>query len=149
MESQQPACHEQGACTPNTVTVCCRNHFQGLLGASLQASAPLPRQSQLQMLQQPLHSRSYTQLSPRKPELAARSGACSSLVGTWWVLLIHVNGANLIHGSQLDSHLEYGRSFTPRCLTPELVPSKGEVKSCTTNRWFGLMIFAQMGVLCV
>lgn len=148
MKSQQPGCQEQGACTPNTVTVCCRNNFQGL-GASLQASASLPRQSQLKLLQQPLQSSSYTQLSPRKAELPARSAACSSLVGSWWVLLIHVNGANLIHSSQLDSHLEYARSFTPRCLTPDLVSSIGEVKSCTTNKWFGLMFFAQMRVLCV
>lgn len=33
-----------------------------------------------------------------------------------------------------------------RCLTPDLVSSIGEIKRCTTNTSFGLMICAQMGV---
>lgn len=118
MKSQQITCQEKGACTPNTVTVCCRNNFQGL-GASLRASAPLPSQSQLKLLQQPLHLSSYTQVSPSKPKFAAKSEACSSLIGSWWILLINVNGANLIHGSWLDSHLEYARSLTHRDVSPQ------------------------------
>lgn len=147
MKRQQTACQEQGACTPSTVTVCCGNDLQGL-GASLRAGAPLPSQSQLKLLQQPLHLSSYTLVSPRKPQLPAKSGACSSLIGSRWVLLIHVNGATLIHGSWLESQLQEFHS--QRCLSPDLVALIGEIKSCPTNTWFGIMIFAQMGAcVCV
>lgn len=75
--------------------------------------------SQLKLLQQPLHLSSYTQVSPSKPKFAAKSGACSTLIGSWWILLINVNGANLIHGSRLDSHLEYASSLTHRDVSPQ------------------------------
>lgn len=88
---------------PNTATVCCRNNFQAS-GASLQAIAHLHSKSQLKFLPQlaaSSHRASVPVLTLPQSAWTCRSktGARSSLTGSWWILLINVNCANLLHRS--------------------------------------------------
>lgn len=69
--------------------------------------------------QQLPHLSYVTQVSPSKHKLTAKTGAQGSLIGSWWILLINVNCANLIHRLWLKSHLEYANSFTHRHVLPQ------------------------------
>lgn len=84
-------------------------------GASLQAVAHLHSKSQLKLLPQRAATRDSTWVTTlSKHNLTAPTGARSSLTGSWWILLINANCANLIHGLWLNSHLEYADNFTRR-----------------------------------